>query len=149
MFGWLLSHWDLLAGAAGIASGGLGFVLPRAWKWVAIGAAVLLLGGYIAVLKIGQANLRADLAIEQGERAKATAERDQEKATAEANRRAALALAASQRAAAEDRIALAEQLRQARGRVQIITREVLRDPSASDPLPGAFSPLLRRVRPGP
>jgi hypothetical protein len=115
--------------------------------------AKIALGAILTALALGALlyvqTLRLTIERQAGEIIRTTAERDQEKATAEANRRAALALAASQRAAAEDRIALAEQLRQARGRVQIITREVLRDPSASDPLPGAFSPLLRRVRPGP
>jgi hypothetical protein len=115
--------------------------------------AKIALGAILTALALGALlyvqSLRLTIERQAGEIVRTTAERDQEKATAEANRRAALALAASQRAAAEDRIALAEQLRQARSRVQIITREVLRDPSANDPLPGAFSPLLRRVRPGP
>ncbi len=144
--GFALNHWDWLAGGASIATGGLAWAIPKAWKWIVLGALALAVGIFAAVMFVRVANLRADLNEARAEAYIAQAERDQEKATADHNAEIARKMAASAARAQADRRALLAELASARARTETILREIARDPNRADPLPDPLRPFLRRVR---
>lgn len=144
--GFAVDHWDWLAGGASLATGGLSWALPRAWKWIVAGVLALAVGIFAAVMLVRVANLRAELADARADLYVAEAERDQEKATADHNAEIARKMAASAARAQADRRALLAELATARARTETILREIARDPNRADPLPDPLRPFLRRVR---
>lgn len=144
--GFLGDWWDWIAGGLGLASAAAGALLPRWWKAAAIATALAVVGIYVGVLKVSQANLRATVAHQMVDLVTVGAARDQEKATAEANLAHIATLKAQLAAEATNRERERQALRSAITSRDQILDEVRREKTARDPMPDAWVPTFRRVQ---